>query len=96
MKSIKMSVKGRFGSLVFTCSPEFASLLGERKTARDEMLEKLKQSCDLCSMAFAAPEPLRRSFVAILDNQLRLLKTELNIAVKVAAQLIREQIAARN
>ena len=66
------------------------------KTLRAEMETYLEQYLGLLELAFVAPEPLRRSFVAILEENTNHLEFEMREAVRETHKVFNQRVAPSN
>ena len=66
------------------------------ETAEKEMEKMMSQFLMMLEFAFSAPEPLRRSFVAILSNGLALMTVETFNALGTVAEVFEHRSAQRN
>ena len=66
------------------------------ETAEEEMEKIMSQFLMMLEFAFSAPEPLRRSFVAILSNGLAHITIVTNNAVGTVAEVYKQRVAQTN
>ena len=68
----------------------------EGETAEEEMEKIMSQFLMMLEFAFSAPEPLRRSFVAILSGGLAQITAETHSTLGTVAKLYKQRVAQTN
>ena len=66
------------------------------ETAEKEMEKMMSQFLMMLEFAFSAPEPLRRSFVAILSGGLAQITAETHSTLGTVAKLYKQRVAQTN
>ena len=66
------------------------------ETAAEEMEKIMSQFLMMLEFAFSAPEPLRRSFVAILSGGLAQITAETHSTLGTVAKLYKQRVAQTN